>query len=152
MFRPLTSIREIIIHHSATPNGRVVSAEEIDEWHRQRNFRRSLPGPLSLPHIGYHRIILLDGTVVDGRTQEEVGAHAYGFNARSVGICLIGLNRFTEAQWAALAAEVAHLMSELPGPLTLAGHRDRGSKGTCPGFDVGEWVDRGYLPLQEAIL
>lgn len=40
-------------------------------------------------HIGYHYIILPDGTLESGRPEKCKGAHAVGYNDY-LGICLIG--------------------------------------------------------------
>jgi len=40
--------------------------------------------------IGYHRIIKGDGTIVQGRPDDVVGAHAQGVNYCSVGVSLEG--------------------------------------------------------------
>ena len=53
---------------------------DIDRWHRERGWLK----------IGYHYVIKRDGTVETGRELEEVGAHAKGHNAISVGICMVG--------------------------------------------------------------
>ena len=56
------------------------NANDIDRWHKQKGWKG----------IGYHYVILLDGTVEQGRELEAVGAHCSGHNAHSVGICYIG--------------------------------------------------------------
>lgn len=149
--RALSRITEIIIHHSATPDGKAITAEEIDSWHRARGWFRDLAfvrtHQPALPSIGYHRVIYPSGLVVVGRALEERGDHAAPYNTQSIGICLIGRNRFTEAQWEALRVEVVGLQSLLGRTLTLAGHRDRGGKGDCPGFDVSQWRDNALLSL-----
>lgn len=146
----------IVIHCSASPNGRPVSMAELDAWHAARGFRRRQPilprHRPELAHIGYHRAVLLDGTLALGRDLEEIGAHVSGSNARSVGICMIGSDRFTRAQWGALDEAVYQLEALYP-KARVVGHRDlspdRDGDGqvepqewlkTCPGFDVAEWM------------
>lgn len=73
-------IKEIILHCSATPEGRDVKAKDIDLWHRQRGF----------VSIGYHYVIDLDGTIEKGRDESIAGAHCVGHNKNSIGICYIG--------------------------------------------------------------
>jgi N-acetylmuramoyl-L-alanine amidase len=126
-------IEKIVIHCAATPNGQPFDAADIDAWHRERGWKG----------IGYHYVVLLNGEVQTGRREAEVGAHAAGFNARSLGICLIGTDRFTLAQWETLGKLVALLKSRYPGAVVL-GHRDlpRVAK-ACPGFDVTTWLVRG---------
>ncbi|MBF0368494.1 MAG: N-acetylmuramoyl-L-alanine amidase [Magnetococcales bacterium] len=123
-------IGRLIIHCSATPNGRHHTAAEIDLWHRQRGFAG----------IGYHFVIRTDGVVEAGRPVARSGAHARGFNRDSIGICLIGTDRFTEAQWQKLDGLIQKLKADYPGAVVL-GHRDlpRVAK-ICPGFDVDIWA------------
>lgn len=74
------NITEIIIHCSATIEGRHFTVDDIDRWHRQRGFTS----------IGYHYIILLNGEIQQGRNLQSVGAHCIGHNRQSIGICYIG--------------------------------------------------------------
>ena len=75
--RPIDSI---IIHCSATPEGKHFTAADIRRWHKAQGWS----------DIGYHYVILLDGTVQEGRPISQPGAHCKGMNARSIGICYIG--------------------------------------------------------------
>lgn len=70
----------IVIHCSATKEGKDYSAEDIKKWHLQRGFN----------DVGYHFIIKLDGTIELGRPLNKVGAHVSGSNAGSIGICYVG--------------------------------------------------------------
>ena len=53
----------IIIHCSATIEGRDYTVSNIDMWHRQRGF----------DCIGYHYLVYRDGTVHEGRSLIKVG-------------------------------------------------------------------------------
>src|SRR5437016_681095 len=80
----------IIIHHSAVPpfpDGRPIDAKLIDEIHRERGYNAFYWGRFY--HIGYHYVILPDGTVQQGRPEHCRGAHAQGYNSY-IGICLVG--------------------------------------------------------------
>ena len=56
----------IIIHCSATPEGKDFRAADIDRWHRQQGFRS----------IGYHFVVRLDGEVERGRfPNAEIRGH-----------------------------------------------------------------------------
>lgn len=69
----------LIIHHSAGPRDQ--SFEEIRRYHiESRGF----------DDIGYHKLIEFDGRIHQGRTDDKVGAHAIGYNNRSLGICVVG--------------------------------------------------------------
>ena len=142
-------ITRLIIHCAASPNGRRLSTtglsatQIIDEWHRERGFKRDWkrraewnPG---LGHIGYHWVIDTDGCIHSGRAMDEVGAHAAGYNTDSIGVCLVGTDAFTPAQWVALRGLVERIRQEWP-IVHVLGHRDLpGVHKTCPGFDVYAW-------------
>lgn len=92
-------------------------AQLIDEWHAERGFKRGAEwrkrqNP-DLKAIGYHYVIARDGLVLTGRHLDEIPAQAAGFNRQAIGICLVGLDRYTLAQWSSLAhvvtAEVARV-------------------------------------------
>lgn len=73
-------VKEIILHCSATPEGRNIKAKDIDVMHKQRGWKG----------IGYHYVIDLDGTIEKGRGENENGAHCVGHNSIALGICYIG--------------------------------------------------------------
>lgn len=70
----------IVVHCSATRESADFKAADIDKWHRNRGFRK----------IGYHYVIDRDGTIERGRDEAEEGAHAVGYNDKSIGICYVG--------------------------------------------------------------
>lgn len=166
-------IDHIVIHCSATPNGRAHRATDIDRWHQARGFRRvaalipvqtGTSPAASLRYIGYHFVIGLDGRVEPGRTLIEAGAHVMGHNARSIGICLIGTDRFTTAQWTALHDLIEQLRDQFP-KARVVGHRDlspdRDGDGKiethewlkiCPGFEVSAWLSRRGVPDPQHVL
>lgn len=76
----MRKINEIIIHCSATPEGKDYTVEDIDKWHKARGFKC----------IGYHYVIYRDGSIHTGRPVNEIGAHCTGHNSNSIGICYIG--------------------------------------------------------------
>lgn len=127
----------IVIHCSATPPAMDVGAREIDRWHRSKGWFK----------IGYHFVVRRDGTVEHGRELNEVGAHAIGYNERSVGICLIGgvngankpENNFTEAQWKALEPLVSELEEQFP-QAKVVGHYELNPGRDCPSFNVQKWM------------
>lgn len=134
-----TKTEEIIIHCAATKPSMDIGASDIDRWHRERGWLK----------IGYHYVIKRDGTVEVGRALLEVGAHAKGHNATSVGVCMVGgmsedgepETNFTKKQWESLAKCVDSLLDTFPEAKVI-GHNDVSSK-ACPTFNVGEWYD-GY--------
>lgn len=130
----MRKIDELIIHCSDTVEGRDYTVEDIDRWHRQRGW----------DGIGYHYVIYRDGTIHRGRPLEQQGAHCYGHNATSIGICYIG-GRSTDGcpkdtrtlpQRQALRQLVAQLQAQWPG-VKLYGHYHFAAK-ACPCFKVPE--------------
>jgi hypothetical protein len=76
--------------HSAVPpppNGRPVDARLLDEIHRARGYGAFYWGRFY--HIGYHYVILPDGTIEHGRPERCLGSHARGYNSY-IGVCLVG--------------------------------------------------------------
>ena len=158
-----SEITTIVIHCAATTNGVEHTANDIDDWHAERRFKRNMsidfddgfpayrPVP-ELRHIGYHFVIELDGNVVAGRPLAETGAHVRGHNQNSVGICMIGTDAFSLAQWRSLTLLVDHLSERFAiRDDSIVGHRDLYSGKTCPGFDVADWLERFYTPHAENI-
>lgn len=159
---PTRQINFIVLHCSATPNGRWTTVSDIDVWHRQRGFARGAAArarhqPM-LTSIGYHWVIYTNGLHVPGRSHGEVGAHAAGHNTGSLGICLVGTDKFTDGQWVALARLVRELCAQYRIPLQFADPKDpRGLRGvighgqlpgvakSCPGFDVRRWLAGGMV-------
>ena len=76
----MRDINKIIIHCSATPEGRDVNTETIRQWHTAKGWS----------DIGYHYVIELDGSVNMGRDIDRIGAHTKGHNTGSIGICYVG--------------------------------------------------------------
>ena len=74
-------INEIIIHCSATAEGKDFKAADIRRWHVQGNGWKD---------IGYHFVIDLDGTVEVGRPVAQQGAHCTNHNKTTIGICYVG--------------------------------------------------------------
>jgi N-acetylmuramoyl-L-alanine amidase len=131
----------IVIHCSATRPSMDIGAKEIDKWHRAP--------PRNWSKIGYHYIIRRDGTLETGRRENEVGAHAEGFNSNSVSVCWVGgveedslgaEDNRTPEQKARLVKVVDWLKGRYPNA-KIVGHRDLPNvKKACPSFDVSDWL------------
>jgi N-acetylmuramoyl-L-alanine amidase len=126
-------INEIIIHCTATPEGKDYTVAEIRRWHLARGFS----------DIGYHYVIHLDGTVEEGRNVDISGAHCTGHNAHSIGVSYIGgvksdgvtpKDTRTIDQKASLASLLMDLRKLYP-KAKIYGHRDFANK-ACPSFDA----------------
>lgn len=138
-------IEYLIIHCSATKRDQDIGRKDIDRWHRKRGWLK----------IGYHYVIRRDGTTEEGRKESEPGAHAYGYNTKSLGICMVGgiddqenaENNFTPEQWEALAALIWRLETKYP-TAKIIGHRDVEPRKECPSFSVEEWMKAREKPLE----
>lgn len=130
----MRTITQIILHCSATPQGVHYTLSDIDRWHRARGWKG----------CGYHYVILLDGTIQQGRPLDRIGAHCSGHNAHSIGICYIGgtdrngnpLDTRTPEQRDVLWGLVKSLKKRFPNA-TVHGHNEFANK-ACPCFNVQE--------------
>lgn len=138
----MRKINLIIIHCTATIEGRDYTVSTIDSWHRQRGF----------DCIGYHYVIYRDGTVHTGRSICKVGAHCKGYNANSIGVCYVGgvgkdgnpKDTRTPQQRDALVNLLMRLKRQFPNAV-IRGHRDFAAK-ACPSFDATtEYADISNL-------
>ena len=129
----MRTINEIIVHCTATPEGKDYTVDDITRWHKERGFKT----------IGYHYVVYRDGSVHEGRPLSEVGAHCKGHNAHSIGVCYVGgLNADgrkakdtrTLEQKDALVLLLVRLKTQLP-MAKIHGHRDFAAK-ECPSFDA----------------
>jgi N-acetylmuramoyl-L-alanine amidase len=128
----MRDINLLVWHCAATPEGKHFDVSDIDRWHRQRGWSG----------VGYHKVILLDGTVQDGRPESKIGAHVAGKNANSIGYTYIGgvdatgspKDTRTPAQKEAMLRLTKEAL--LKYPITrIAGHNEFASK-ACPSFNV----------------
>jgi len=152
----------IIIHCSATPYDREVTAADIDRWHRSQGWLGN----------GYHYVIRRDGLIeskANGdrcRPVDKPGAHVggcgAGWNKRAIGICLAGgmdlemenpSDNYTHEQWYSLYWLIGGLRAEFNiDNECIMGHRDLieltdSSPKACPSFDVKKWMERiGLTP------
>ena len=122
----MRTITLIIIHCSATPEGKSLGFEECRRDHvMHRHFR----------DIGYHYYITRDGA----------GAHCRGHNSHSVGICYEGgldadgnpADTRTDAQKRALSVLADRLKARFPKAL-IVGHHELNPEKACPCFDVAK--------------
>lgn len=125
-------IKEIIVHCTATNEGKNFTVDQIRQWHIKRGFG----------DIGYHYLIYLDGSLHLGRDVDKIGAHTIGHNAQSIGICYVGgldkngkaKDTRTDAQRATLLKTLKELKKLYPNA-TIHGHREFANK-ACPCFDA----------------
>ena len=134
----MRAVNKIVIHCSATPEGRNVSAATIDGWHRKRGFNQ----------IGYHYVIGLDGKIESGRAVNIMGAHVGGGgNRASIGIAYIGgvdanlkpKDTRSEAQKLALI-KIIKILKNIYPDASIHGHRDYSKDKDGDGVEAHEYM------------
>lgn len=136
----MRDLNRIILHCSATKEGREYSVETIRKWHTDPR-----PKGRGWSDIGYHYVIHLDGSVSQGRPLDRSGAHTKGHNADTVGICYIGgidkegkpKDTMTPEQNKAFRMLVLSLRTLFDADMTIHGHNEFSAK-ACPSFIVKE--------------
>lgn len=111
----------IILHHADASK---CTVEDIDRWHKNNGWCK----------IGYHFFIDKAGNIYRGREEDKVGAHAYGANYNSIGICFEGNymeEDMPETQKEAGKELVAYLKGKY-GITTVQRHKDVCAT-SCPG-------------------
>ena len=132
----MRKINKIIIHCTATPEGREHDVADIRRWHLKRGFN----------DIGYHYLIHIDGTIEEGRPINKQGAHCSKENKGSIGLCYVGgmskdMNKAKDTRTQAQKDSLIKLMHELiykyNKDMTIHGHNEFANK-ACPSFNVQE--------------
>ena len=132
----MRKINKIIIHCTATPEGREHDVADIRRWHLKRGFN----------DIGYHYLIHIDGTIEEGRPINKQGAHCSGENRGSIGICYVGgmskdmkkaKDTRTQAQKDSLIKLMHELIYKYNKDMTIHGHNEYANK-AWPSFNVQE--------------
>ena len=143
-------LKYLIIHCTATPEGRDVSADDIRRWHTDPVSK----GGRGWRQVGYTDLFRLDGKVerlVRNNEDNEVDPWeitngATGYNSVSRHIVYAGgvdqngrpKDTRTPAQRNALEEYVTRFHDQHPG-VRIIGHNEVAAK-ACPSFDVQEWL------------
>lgn len=146
------TIKEIIIHCTATPEGQDKTVEQI----RAEHMAPVSKGGRGWSDIGYHYVIYRNGHVMPGRDIDKIGAHATDHNTYSIGIAYVGGVEYKHGvPYAQLKHKDTRTLSQRASLLTLltdlramyptariVSHRDcRMNNGrlpnkACPSFDA----------------
>lgn len=139
----------LVIHCTATPEGREVTSDEIRKWHTGPKEK----GGRGWKQVGYSDMIHIDGTIenlVKHNDDENVDSWeitngATGFNSRSRHIVYVGgvkhgkaWDTRTEAQKNALVQYVRETIAKHPD-IKVVGHYQMNAT-SCPAFDVTGWL------------
>lgn len=134
------TIKEIIVHCTATVEGKNYTVDDIRRWHKVPKEQ----GGLGASDIGYHYVIDINGRIFEGRNVNLVGAHCVEHNTYSIGVVYIGgldarkqpKDTRNEKQKAALLSLLKDLKRMYPAA-KIYGHRDFDKHGkACPCFDA----------------
>ena len=130
----IVDIKFLIIHCSDTPDTENIGASEIHKMHLGFGWNG----------IGYHKIIKRDGEIENGRPEYWVGAHTYGKNNQSLGVCLIGQKSFTEKQFVSLKKIIGNWKIKFPNALVEGHYESIKTTKTCPNFNVRAWHKENF--------
>ena len=116
-----SSTQRIILHHAAAKK---CSAEDIHRWHLNNGWSGA----------GYHFLVRKDGTIYRLRPEDKVGAHAYGANYDSLGICFEGDYKEEIMQEEEIKAgrELVNFLKNKYGINTVQVHKNVNAT-NCPG-------------------
>lgn len=146
-------LKYLVIHCTATPEGREVTEQNIIDWHiNQRGWSR----------VGYHYLIQLDGTIINLHPHDdddwidnwEITNGAKGYNTVSIHIAYAGgcaAKKMKDAKWypakdtrtVCQLEAMEQLVKELVDQHTtikVLGHNQLSNK-SCPSFDVQQWAE-----------
>ena len=136
-------LKWLTIHCAATPEGRNVRPETVEQWDIAKFGVKS-----------YHWIVDINGKAHRSLADDQMGAHVGKHNSGNIGICYVGgcdinmkraKDTRTPLQRQTLLALVRGYKVEYPG-IVIRGHRDwPGVKKDCPSFDVAAWLQAENL-------
>jgi len=123
------NVKYLVVHCSDTPDDEPLTARDIHAMHLGFGWHG----------VGYHRVIKRDGEIEHCRPDFWIGAHVYGHNEESLGVCLIGRTDFTESQFQSLETVLGTWTEQYP-KAEIVGHCDfEYTDKTCPNFDAKRW-------------
>lgn len=143
----MSKLKYLVIHCTATPEGREVTPADIKQWHIvERGWSR----------VGYSDLIQLDGMCINLHPYNEdayvegweVTNGAKGYNGKSRHVVYSGgltkdlkqaKDTRTVCQKETLEAYVKNVVKLHPN-IKVIGHNQIANK-ACPSFDVPEWLE-----------
>ena len=147
----MAKLKYLVLHCTATPEGREVSSDDIRAWHTNPVSK----GGRGWSQVGYTDLIHLNGEIerlVDNNEDAnvdpwEITNGAKGYNSISRHVVYVGgvvadgktaKDTRTKAQKAAMEAYVKEFHRRHPN-VRIIGHREVAAK-DCPSFDVQVWL------------
>lgn len=147
----MAKLKFLIIHCTATPEGREVTSDEIRKWHTSPKEK----GGRGWKQVGYADMVHISGEVEnlvpydeDGEVESwEVTNGATGMNSTSRHIVYVGgMDKVTKKSKDTRTAEqIESLKDYVQNVITLHPDIQIGGHGqvnatSCPGFDVPAWL------------
>ena len=147
----MANLKYLILHCTATPEGREVTSDQIRAWHTSPVSQ----GGRGWKQVGYTDMIHLDGTVerLVANNEDavvdswEITNGASGYNSISRHVVYVGgvakdgktpKDTRTPEQLKALESYVKDFHRRFPN-VKIIGHREVAAK-ACPSFDVQKWL------------
>jgi N-acetylmuramoyl-L-alanine amidase len=150
----------LVIHCTATPEGRPVTKDDIIHWHTDPKTK----GGRGWNRPGYSDIIYLDGKLVniipfntdDFVDQWEISNGVAGINGNSCHIVYVGgmdesgkitKDTRTKEQLETMETYVKYTVKRHPH-ITILGHNEapNANEKACPSFNVGDWLRAIGIP------
>ena len=136
--KPMKDVLYIVVHCSSTRPSQHWTVEDLDRCHRAKNYAC----------CGYHWVILQDGTIQQGRPEQNAGAHVKHYNEHAIGVCYIGgldkNGRYADTRTPEQKASLWFLLKDLKQAYPQAkicGHREFPNVAKeCPCFDCSEYA------------
>lgn len=138
--------RQITLHHEGTrlllTDDAAAKIKRIQVW--------GMGPDRNWADIPYHFLIAPDGTIYEGRNVYTVGETATEYDPTGhLLICCLGnleQQEVTEMQLNSLIRLIAYCIKKYNLPIeTLASHRDHSSQTTCPGKNLYQYLENGYI-------
>ena len=115
-----------------------INVDDIRTWHVRDN---------KWSDVGYHYVITRRGEVQTGRDEQIPGAHCYGKNKSSIGVCVVGgKDNYTGEPKDTRNKEQRESITKLLGWLQdkypnteVYGHNEFNKGKSCPNFSVEEY-------------
>lgn len=147
----MAKLKQLVLHCTATPEGREVTSNEIRAWHTNPVSK----GGRGWKQVGYTDMVHLDGRVerlVENNEDNmvdtwEITNGAKGYNSVSRHVVYVGgvardgktpRDTRTPGQLEAMAAYVRDFHHRFPDA-RIVGHNELAAK-ACPSFDVQKWL------------
>lgn len=146
----MAGMRYLVLHCTATREGREVSSDDIRRWHTAPTWK----GGRGWKQVGYTDMIHLDGCIerLVGNNEDaqvdpwEATNGATGYNSVSRHVVYVGgvdaegkpKDTRTQAQEKAMRDYVRSFHERFP-QVRIVGHNELAHK-ACPSFDVQQWL------------